>query len=115
VLQLPIPSNVKVWRENKEWSSPYQMVALNSDNQSVIVEINNKQVAFRITAVRSYYEDYATSASIPAEDKDYSDDSNNDFTPIIEEEPVPVAKRKRGRPPGSKNKPKVVTATVYLN
>jgi hypothetical protein len=114
VLQLPIPSNVKVWRENNGWSGPHQMVATDNDKKTVIVVINDKQVAFRITAVRPYHADDTTVIAPPAEGENKVD-SDNDFNPIMEK---PVPKRKRGRPPGSKNKRKInqlVTATVHLN
>jgi len=80
----------------------------------VIVAINNKQVTFQITAVRLYHADDITVIAPPAKDRN-NVDSDDDFTPIME---TPVPKRKRGRPPGSKNKRKinqVVTATAHLN
>lgn len=116
LLQLPLQSNVRVWRESKGWSGPYKLIAFNNDNTAAIVSINGRDVTFRVTVVRPYYCDSTANLDTPHEATDNHEDSDHpaiddeEFIPHQDEQP----RRRRGRPKGSKNKPKTPPTTAYL-
>lgn len=120
VLQLPIPSDVKVWRENTGWSGPHQMIAIHTGKKAVIVEVNDRQIVFRITSVRPYHGNDTTVIPNSPEDDGMAtgdDPRDEEYLPTMDDLPP---RPRRGRPKGSKNKPKpkadeVVTATVNLS
>ena len=79
------------------------------------MDINGKPTNFRITVVKPYYRDDSTEIPQPADDDDNVDDPDlaDEWLPPLS----PVAalpgpteaappRPRRGRPPGSKNKPK---------
>ena len=109
VIKLPLQSDVKVWRENHGWKGPHTLIALNDDQTAVVIaDENGKQATFRITSVQPYHRDEST--VIPIKNRDLNNDPGNnndkDFTP--REEMTTPPRRGRGRPKGSKNKPKVI-------
>ncbi|KAI1798510.1 putative transposase [Daldinia bambusicola] len=108
-LELPLQSKVRVFRENKGWKGPYRLVG--RDGETCVVEINNRPVKFRTTVVKPYHEDDNTVA--PHAEGDSESDSNSDDMEGDEYAPQPeehIPRRPRGRPPGSKNKPKEAVA-----
>lgn len=110
MLELPIQSKVKVWREKGGWTGPYTLLALNTDQTATIIDVDGKQTTFRLTAVRPYHQDTSTSIPLNNLDNDHDNLSDDDFTPEAEE-PAPP-RRGRGRPRGSKNKPKTMMTSV---
>ncbi|KAK1914254.1 hypothetical protein P3342_007500 [Pyrenophora teres f. teres] len=100
MLALPLQSEVLVWRESDGWNGPYKIASI--DGHNVTVDMVNGPVTFRSTVVKPYYRpDHLWS------------DPDAPYTPKETYEPqepmaVPMAAqpRKRGRPPGSKNKRK---------
>jgi len=106
-LNLPLQAEVKVWRDGIGWKGPFVLLA--RDGETCTVDINGKATNFRTVVVKPYYRDESTKTpETPADNEDGDDDAEDtrdaDWTP---DEPEPV-KRKRGRPPGSKNKPKAM-------
>jgi hypothetical protein len=85
-VDLPLQSDVRVWRENKGWKGPYKLLATNGETYTI--DMRHGPTNFRSTVVKPYY----------AEEEQ--------VRPV--EEPVnkPVNVQRRGRPPGSRNKPK---------
>ena len=115
VLNLPLQSEVKVWRENRGWTGPYILVAWNDDQTAAIVDIDDRQVSFRITSVQPYYRNDSTMTlretdgnanSDTDQGGDLGEAGDGEFAPGINEPP----KRRRGRPKGSKKKPKETPA-----
>ncbi|KAF1360357.1 hypothetical protein EJ07DRAFT_165511 [Lizonia empirigonia] len=87
-LQLPIQSSVKVWRENRGWTGPHTLIAMNDDLTAAIVD--------------PYHRNNSTVIPRDDDDNDGCGDADDDeFIPETEGPPP----RKRGRPKGSKNKP----------
>ncbi|CAE7021550.1 Polyprotein [Pyrenophora teres f. teres] len=115
VLELPLQSNVKVWREGLRWTGPHTLIALNNDQTAAIVDTYGKQASFRITSVQPYHQDDTTNLPRPDEEQ-HSDEEphsdhqrdNDEFVPQEE----PPQRRGRGCPKGSKNKPKTHAANL---
>ena len=91
---------MKVWRENRGWTGPHTLIAMNDDLTAAIVDVDGRQATFRITSVQTYHCDDST--VVPRHNDDCEDTNDGEFTPDTDGPP----RRKRGRPKGSKNKPK---------
>ncbi|KAI0994967.1 hypothetical protein K3495_g13215 [Podosphaera aphanis] len=52
-LNLPINSEVRVWREKKGWTGPYKLLA--SEEETCTIELPHGPVNFRSTVVKPYY------------------------------------------------------------
>jgi hypothetical protein len=102
VLALPLQSEVLVWRESDGWNGPYKIISV--DGHNVTVDMVNGPTTFRSTVVKPYYR--------PDHLWTDPDAPHAPHTPPADVT-VPIAgqPRKRGRPPGSKNKRK---ANVYM-
>ncbi|KAF1944442.1 hypothetical protein EJ02DRAFT_452307, partial [Clathrospora elynae] len=102
-LALPLQSEVLVWRESDGWNGPYKIASI--DGHNVTVDMVNGPTAFRSTVVKPYYRP----------DHLWTDPDAPHTPPAEVTVPVPVPSaaqpRKRGRPPGSKNKRK---ANAYM-
>jgi hypothetical protein len=97
MLALPLQSEVLVWRESNGWNSPYKVASI--DGHNVTVDMVNSPATFRSTVVKLYYRlDYLWS----------DPEAPHALHELPAEVAVPLAAqpRKRGRPPGSKNKRK---------
>lgn len=102
VLSLPLQSEVMVWREKNGWQGPYKVIDMKDHN--VTVDMINGPTTFRSTVVKPYYRDLTTDITpITNEETSATDAQTPPPTETIQA-PQP---RKRGRPRGSKNKPKV--------
>src|ERR1035438_2655262 len=53
--ELPVNSDVLVWREEKGWQGPYQLLAM--DGETAQIQLPNGPRSFRSTAVKPFYED----------------------------------------------------------
>jgi hypothetical protein len=97
----------------RKWGHPWLL--LNDCKAAVAYchlteDVNGKPTNFRITSVRSYHRDGHTAKITPNDVSDDSDDANDEYHP---EHAKPIApKRKRERPPGFKNKPKITVANI---
>ena len=113
-LDLPINSDVRVWREKGGWKGPYKLLATNGE--TCIVAMPHGPTNFRSTVVKPYYTEEAS------EDEQQRDQANeqqhgeqeqdqagqisqSDDNEIIVDTNQPQ-RRGRGRPRGSRNKPK---------
>ncbi len=106
-LALPLQSEVMVWRETKGWQGPYKVI--NTKDHDITVDMVNGPTTFRSTVVKPYYRDDSTeppAADAAAEPKAAAEPN------AAAEPPRAVQPRRRGRPAGSKNKPK--TRAQYL-
>jgi hypothetical protein len=113
VLQLPLQSEVRVYREKRDWTGSYKLIAHNNDGTACIINVNGKITNFRVTSVRSYYRNEHT--EIPSPVSDLSDDNSADEDCRPEpEKPTATIPRRRGRPPGSKNKPKIAIPVINI-
>ena len=113
-LNLPLQSEVKVWREPGRWTGPYILMA--RDGETCMVNINGRATSFRTTVVKPFHRDESTEdpAIDPDDDNDTPDpipDDNRDaeWTPDRAH-----TRKKRGRPIGSKNKTKTTTTNIHL-
>jgi len=111
-LDLPLQAEVKVWRENIGWTGPFKLIA--RDGETCTVDTNGKATNFRTVVVKPYHRDESTETPIdPNTDEEDSTENRADdnWTP---EEPQPT-ERRRGRPPGSKNKPKTTNTGTTMD
>lgn len=112
VLDLPLQSEVRVWREKHGWQGPYKLLA--TDGHDLTLDLPNGPTVFRSTLVQPYYrdvdEDQVRSVADPDEAPDEPIQFEPDPVPAIQE---PEQPRRRGRPKGSKNKPREVYV-LYL-
>jgi hypothetical protein len=119
VLRLPLMSKVRVYRENKGWSGPYKLVAYDGNGTEYTVDVNGKNIRFRVTSVRFYYRNEYTAEPKSAETEDSSNESNKsgdeDYRSKESEKPNNPKPRRRGRSSGSKNKPKVNPKNAYTH
>ena len=105
-LNLPLQSEVKVWREKLGWKGPFLL--LSRDGETCTVDIDGKPTNFRTVVVKPYYRDESTEAVADHDDDGQPDREEEDHGDAdwIPDRSQPARKR-RGRPPGSKNKPKI--------
>ena len=62
-LNLPINSEVLVWREKEGWKGPYRL--LSTDGESCMISISNTAKKFRSTSVKPYYSQYIDPKDVP--------------------------------------------------
>jgi hypothetical protein len=117
MLRLPLMSKVRIYRENKGWSGSYKLVAYDGNGTECTVDVNGKNTRFRVISVRFYYCNEYIAEPKPAETEDSSDENDKpgdeDYRPEESEKPNTPKLRRRGRPPGSKNKPKVNSKNAH--
>jgi hypothetical protein len=89
---LPLQSDVRVWREGSGWKGPYKLLSV--DGETCTLDMPHGPTKFRSTVVKPYY----TEDTIEQEQKELVED--NTKGPVISQ------RRGRGRPLGSRNKPK---------
>jgi hypothetical protein len=110
-LDLPLQSDVRVWREKGGWKGPYKLLAM--DGEICTVDMPYGPTKFRSTVVKPYYREELPEGEggqrrVGAEDDQV--DGTVDSEQVNEpDKPVEIQQRGRGRPPGSKNKPKPQT------
>lgn len=95
---LPLQSEFRVCREKDGWQGPFKIIVI--DGHNVAVNIVNCPITFRCTVVKPYYCDPGTSFDPPPLELDEDDLIVANIPPA----PPIVQPRRRGRPPGSKNK-----------
>ena len=109
-LNLPLNSDVRVWREHEGsngrggWTGPHTLLSI--QGQTCTVDINGPR-DFRTTVVKPYYTEQTPEIVVDEE----AEGPNPDNGPLPDNELAndkgqPAQPRGRGRPPGSKNKPK---------
>ncbi|EDU42711.1 conserved hypothetical protein [Pyrenophora tritici-repentis Pt-1C-BFP] len=77
---------------------------MNDDLTAAIVDVDGRQATFRVILVQLYHRNNSTVIPRDDDDNDNCGDADDDEF-ILETEVLPP--RKRGRPKGSKNKPKL--------
>ncbi|CAE7020329.1 hypothetical protein PTTW11_03046 [Pyrenophora teres f. teres] len=96
-------------------TGPHTLIALNNDQTATIVNTHSKQASFRITSVQPYHQDNTTNLPRLDEeqhsDKELHSDYQRDNDKFVPREEAPQ-RRGRGRPKGSKNKPKTHAANL---
>ena len=113
ILNLPIQSDVRVWRKKDEWTGLFKLLATNGE--TYIIDMPYGPTSFRLTVIKSYY----FLSEVPQEEKDENKDEffdqsppsendnntieqlDNETRPIIE---IQIVKRSRGRLKELKNK-----------
>jgi hypothetical protein len=102
-MDLPLQSEVRVWRENGGWQGPFRVVAHNGQN--VILELLNGPATFRSTMVASYHRSFNQDISDAFNDHTSVEDADPSSI-VVRPNPVPEApaRRKRERPKGSRNR-----------
>jgi hypothetical protein len=104
VLALPLQSEVLVWRESDGWNGPYKVASV--DGHNVTVDMVNGPTTFRSTVVKPYYRPDHLWSDPDAPQTPQAPHAPHE-PPAAEIAVPPAAQpRKRGRPPGSKNKRK---------
>lgn len=95
-LDLPLQSDVRVWREKEGWTGPYKLLA--TQGETCTIDMPRGPVNFRSTVVKPYFIE-------EPESRVMSDGANNSSESTSEgeqEQPQPV-RQGPGRPRGSKN------------
>jgi hypothetical protein len=107
-LDLPLQSDVRVWREKGGWKGPYKLLAV--DGETCTVDMPHGPTNFRSTIVKPYHREEPPEGErgqcrVRAEDdqEDEPIDAKHTNEP---DKPTETQRRGRGRPPGSKNKRK---------
>ena len=54
-LNLPLQSEVRVWREKRGWRGPYKLIAI--DGQTCTIQMPYGPTQFRSTVIKPYYKD----------------------------------------------------------
>ena len=94
-LNLPLQSEVKVWREHRGWTGPHTLLSRNSEKCTV--DINGSPTDFRIVVVTLYYRDETTDAPDPDDDlTPDNDDGDREWMPQ-EDIPAPNEPKKSGK------------------
>lgn len=112
VLNLPIGSQVIVYQEKGGWQGPFKILAIKGHD--VTLDINRKPVKFRSTVIKSIYQEvnendiqHCETLRNETNSHDTERNSDTDGDEYVPEEPTVIPNnRGRGRPKGSKNKPK---------
>ena len=96
-LNLPLQSEVRVWREKDGWQGPYKLLAI--DGETCTIDMPRGPTNFRSTVVKPFYREQI-----------------EEQEPVVTHEPgspgdryenqPPNQPRGRGRPKGSRNKPR---------
>lgn len=114
VLALPLQSEVLVWREKDGWQGPYKVIS--TQGHDVTVDMVNGPTTFRSTIVKPYLRDDQQD-NHPAPQTVEADRLAGRYIDIpdpLHIHPAGISgPRKRGRPPGSKNKK--MSAAQYLS
>jgi hypothetical protein len=110
IAQLPLQNEVKIWRENGGWAGSYKLIAHNNSGNACVIDVNGKPTNFRIISVRSYHQNKHTTKITSNDISDNSDNANDEYH-LKHAKPI-APKRKRERPSGSKNKPKITVANT---
>jgi len=137
VLNLPLQSDVLVWREKDRWTGPYKLLAISGE--TCTIELPNGPTNFRSTIVKPFYTEQSRE-NIPDPAADVQTAHNIPYPPDIQEDvttvvvqPPPInneinthadqdspptitrfgpIRRLGCRPKGSRNKPKENTVPV---
>ena len=110
-LNLPLQSEVRVWREKGGWSGPHKLIAI--DGQTCTIQMPYGPTQFRSTIVKPYYKDDSSKPlqdaledaleDAPEENRDQRAlEGDYDSDTIVVD--VPQPRRGRGRPKGSRNR-----------
>ncbi|KAM4067353.1 transposase [Hirsutella rhossiliensis] len=110
-----LQSEVLVWREADGWTGPWIVIG-NNGHEITINHVNGPR-NFRITEVKKYHRDPQALITTPRRlaAKSRRVDPNAPPNPDQDDAPAPVLlpeQRRRGRPKGSKNKPKTGVANL---
>ncbi|KJZ68527.1 hypothetical protein HIM_12082 [Hirsutella minnesotensis 3608] len=111
-----LQSEVLVWREADGWTGPW--IVIDNNGHEITINHVNGPRNFRITAVKKYHRDPQAPSSQPHDDSQPNPrrvDPNAPPNPDQDDVPAPVPlpeQRRRGRPKGSKNKPKTGVANL---
>ncbi|VCU40274.1 Bgt-50359 [Blumeria graminis f. sp. tritici] len=120
-LQLPLQSEVRVYREKEKWTGPFTLLA--TDGQTCKVEINGKLVKFRSTCIKKYLRNDTQDVSVVQEKESLIESGpilniasdyphQNDKSTVIE---TVCTKDKDIQPPGRVHtRPKRSCNKVYL-
>jgi hypothetical protein len=102
-IDLPLQSEMRVWRENGGWQGPFRVIAHNGQN--VILELFNGPATFRSTMVAPYYRSFNQNISGASNDYTSVEDADPSFI-VVRPNPVSEApvRKKKGRPKGSRNR-----------
>jgi hypothetical protein len=102
-MDLPLQSEMRVWRENGGWQGSFRVIT--HDGQNVILDLPNGPATFRSTMVAPYHR--SSDQGISGASNDYTSVENADPSSIVvRPNPVPEApaRRKKERPKGSRNR-----------
>jgi hypothetical protein len=102
-IDLPLQSEMRVWRENRGWQGPFRAIAHNGQN--VTLEFSNGPATFRFTIIASYYRIFDQDISGASNDHTSVKDADSSSI-VVRPNSVPEAlvRRKKGRPKGSRNR-----------
>jgi len=110
-LDLPLQSEVRVWREKGGWSGPHQLIAI--DGQTCTIQMPHGPTQFRSTVIKPYYKDNsseplqdATEDALEESHDQRAPEGDHDSDTIVVDTPQP--RRGRGRPKGSRNRQHLV-------
>jgi hypothetical protein len=95
-VDLPLQSDVRVWRENKGWKGPYKLLATNGE--TCTINMSHSPTNFRSTVIRPYYTE---ERQVRLVEEPVNKPDNEPVNKAVN-----VQRRNRGQPPGSRNQPR---------
>jgi len=103
-LDLPLQSDVLVWREKDKWTGPFKLLAI--EGETCTIDMPRAPAKFRSTVVKPYYQEVQGGPldilkPSQGNDSEYETPQGENEVPQHEEQ---TPKRGRGRPKGSRNK-----------
>jgi hypothetical protein len=102
-MNLPLQSEMRVWRENEGWQGSFKVIA--HDGQNVILELPNGPAVFRSTMVAPYHRSF--NQDISGASSDYTSVEDADPSSIVvrpNSVPEALVRRKKEQPKGSRNR-----------
>jgi hypothetical protein len=97
-LDLPLLSDVRVYRENRGWTGPYKLISM--DGETCTVDMPHGPTNFRSTVVKPYLTEEATEnpQPTPEEQSNSEEQPQEEEDTIVVEMPQQPVRRSRGRP-----------------
>jgi hypothetical protein len=104
-INLPIQSDVRVWRDKDGWKGPYKLIAI--DGETCTIQMPYGPTNFRSTSVKPYHADQTQEPLEPStfpqtQHPEIALDNTDELGDTIEV--IVPARRGRGRPRGSRNR-----------
>jgi hypothetical protein len=103
-LDLPLQSDVRVWREKEGWTGPYKLIA--TEEETCTINMSRGPVKFRSTVVRPYLTEQPCQEEleVPEEPQDEGPQDEGTQDEGTQDEEPQETRRGQGRPKGPRNR-----------